>query len=139
MLQLSFRKVATYNNSNQTASLSKTDTTCEVEQYRIEFPKFPLAFVGSGDLFTALLTAWLTRSGGSNWPCDMDISLALEKTVATMQAVLNRTLLHYKQNEVSNPHKMQVSAMKELRLIQSRDDILNPKIVYRAEKVQVEL
>ena len=138
MLLLFSRKVAKYNNLNQAASLSKTNTTCEVEQYRIEFPKFPLAFVGSGDLFTALLTAWLTRSGGSDWPCVMDIPLALEKTVATMQSVLNRTLLHYKQNESSNPHKMQASAMKELKLIQSRDDILKPKIVHRAEKVSFE-
>ena len=127
MLQLSSRKV---DLSNIIAY--------EIEQYRIEFPKLPLAFVGSGDLFTALLTAWLTRSGGSNWPCDMDISVALEKTVATMQAVLNRTLLHYKKQEVSTPHKLQASAMKELKLIQSRDDILNPKIVHKAEKVPCE-
>ena len=65
----------------------------------------------------------------------MDISLALEKTVATMQAVLNRTLLHYNQCKSSNSDKMQISALKELKIIQSRDDILNPKIVHRAERV----
>ena len=94
--------------------------------------------MGSGDLFTALLTAWLTRSGGSNWPSDMNITLALEKTVATMQAVLNRTLLYYKKCESSNSRNMQVAAMKELKLIQSRDDIINPKVFHRAEKVLLE-
>lgn len=106
-----------------------------LERFRIEFPKFPLAFVGSGDLFTALFTAWLTRSGGSNWPNDMDISSALEKTVGTMQAVLNRTLEHYKKCTESKPPEMQTSFMKELKLIQSRDDILNPKTLCKAERV----
>ena len=97
-----------------------------------------MSFVGSGDLFTALLTSWLTRSGGSNWPTDMNISLALEKTVATMQAVLNRTLLHYNQYKLSNSSHMQISALKELKIIQSRDDILNPKIVHKAERVTLQ-
>ena len=127
----------TNETSNPTRSIGQIDKTCEVEQILIEFPKIPLAIVGSGDLFTALLTSWLTRSGGNNWPCDMDIPLALEKTVATMQAVLNRTLLYYYQCESSNADYMQISAMKELRIVQSRDDILNPKIVHRAVKWNV--
>ena len=68
----------------------------------------------------------------------MNITSALEKTVATMQAVLNRTLLHYKKCETSNSHNLQVSAMKELKLIQSREDIINPKVFHRAEKVLFE-
>merc|ERR1719334_2096021 len=51
---------------------------------KIEFPRLPVAFVGSGDLFTAMVTAWLERSDG-------DIFRALEMTVAVMQAVLGRT------------------------------------------------
>ena len=128
----------TYDTANPTVSFNRMDKICLPEKLRIKFPKFPLAFVGSGDLFTALLTAWLTRSGGSNWPTNMDISLALEKTVATMQAVLNRTLLHYNQCKLSKSGDMQVSALKELKIIQSRDDILNPKIVHRAEWVEFE-
>ena len=68
----------------------------------------------------------------------MDISLALEKTVASMQAVLNRTLLHYDKRKSSNSDNMQISALKELKIIQSRDDILNPKIVHRAERVTLQ-
>merc|ERR1719220_2169935 len=84
---------------NETSSESKL----EYERYKIEFPKLPLPFVGSGDLFTALLTAWLTRSCNNSWQNNLDISLALEKTVATMQAVLGRTLEHYNRNVKSNP------------------------------------
>ena len=106
-----------------------------LDQFRIEYPKLPLPFVGSGDLFTALLTAWLTKSKCKDWPNDMDIPTALEKTVATMQAVLSRTLNHYNQCMESKSREMQKCAMKELKLIQSRDDILNPKIIHKAERV----
>ena len=67
----------------------------------------------------------------------MDIAIALEKTVATMQAVLGRTLEHYNRNVKSNPQGLQIAALKELKLIQSRDDILNPKILQKAERVEL--
>ena len=116
---------------NETSS----DSKLEYERYKIEFPKLPLPFVGSGDLFTALLTAWLTRSGNNDWPYNMNIPLALEKTIGTMQAVLNRTLKHYNLSTMSNDSKLQKAAAKELKLIQSRDEILNPKTIYHAERV----
>ena len=110
-----------------------------LDQFRIEYPKLPIPFVGSGDLFTALLTAWLTKSGGNYWPKEMDIPAALEKTVATMQAVLNRTLMHYNQSKEGEgtPGKTEESAIKELKLIQSREQILNPKILHKAERVVI--
>ena len=55
------------------------------ETARITFPTLPAHFVGTGDLFTALTTAWLQHD-------DFSITSALEKTIATMQAVLKRTL-----------------------------------------------
>lgn len=45
---------------------------------RLLIPKFPAAFVGTGDLFTALCTAWLHNTGGS-------LQLTLERTIGTMQ------------------------------------------------------
>ena len=45
---------------------------------QVLIPKFAAAFVGTGDLFTALSTAWLARTGG-------DLKMALEKTIGTMQ------------------------------------------------------
>ena len=47
-------------------------------QVRVNIPKFPASFVGTGDLFTALCTAWLTKTSG-------DLGLTLEKTIGTMQ------------------------------------------------------
>ena len=89
---------------------TSSDSKFEYERYKIEFPKLPLPFVGSGDLFTALLTAWLTRSGNNDWPHNMNIPLALEKTIATMQAVLNRTLKHYELSTTNNGSKLQNGA-----------------------------
>ena len=50
---------------------------------RIQIPKLPAAFVGTGDLFTALTTAWLHTT-------DNDLAATLERVIASMQAVLNR-------------------------------------------------
>jgi len=86
---------------------------------KVLIPKFPAAFVGTGDLFTALSTAWLARTGG-------DLKLSLEKTIDTMQAVLSRTLEHaYKAAKKAGLEKP-TPAMMELKLIQSREDIMNP-------------
>ena len=54
-----------------------------------------------------------------------------------MQAVLGRTLEHYNRNINLNPQGLQMAALKELKLIQSRDDILNPKILQKAERVEL--
>jgi len=93
----------------------------------ISFPRLPVAFVGSGDLFTAMVTAWLDRHKG-------DIFKALESTVAVMQAVLGRTLDHVGRHcdvAASAPE----ARLKELRLIQSKADIENPKVTIRAKKI----
>ncbi len=45
---------------------------------RVHIPRLSASFVGTGDLFTALLTAWLHRTGDN-------LQLAVEKTLATMQ------------------------------------------------------
>ncbi|XP_060530093.1 pyridoxal kinase [Cylas formicarius] len=84
----------------------------------LEVIKLPALFTGSGDLFTALLMSFLHISNGN-------LKDSIEKTVAALQAVLTRTLDQFRGKELK-PQNM------ELKLIQSRDDILNPKIVYRA-------
>ena len=55
------------------------------QAFKILIPKFPAAFVGTGDLFTALTTAWLTKT-------DNDLALTLERTIATMQARTEREM-----------------------------------------------
>jgi len=83
-------------------------------------------FVGTGDLFTALITAWLKLG-------DFDIQLALEKTIASMQSVLNRTLSSAmaacKKDEKPSPRQL------ELKLIQSREEILQPQVTIKATKM----
>jgi len=87
---------------------------------RLEIPKFPAAFVGTGDLFTALCTAWLSKTDG-------DIKVCLERTIATMQAVLTRTLQHATQAAARAGLDQPSPAMMELKLIQSKEDIETPR------------
>ena len=101
----------------------KTDTQ-ELRQARIEFPALPTHFVGTGDLFTALTTAWLQHD-------QFNIESALEKTIGTMQCVLNRTLKYAKSVGGEHPSPQQL----ELKLIQSRDDLLSPQVKIKATKI----
>lgn len=52
---------------------------------KIEIPRLNSSFTGTGDLFAALFLAWMHKS-------DNDLKQSLEKTVASLQAVLKRTL-----------------------------------------------
>jgi len=58
-----------------------------------------------------------------------DLKESLEKAVAALQAVLKRTL-DYASGKELTPRNM------ELRLIQSRDDILQPNVLYKAVVVE---
>jgi len=93
---------------------------------RMEIPKLDATFTGTGDLFASVLLAWLYRHPN-------DLALACEATVSTVQAVLKRTLAHAQRlaGEGNRPTAGQI----ELRLIQSLDDIRNPKITFKAELV----
>ena len=75
---------------------------------------------GTGDLFTALCTAWLTKTEG-------DLKVSLERTIATMQAVLTRTLSHAKAAAAKAGLEKPTAAMMELKLIQSKADIESPR------------
>eukprot|EP00092_Neocalanus_flemingeri_P079825 GFUD01099485.1.p1 GENE.GFUD01099485.1~~GFUD01099485.1.p1 ORF type:complete len:306 (-),score=106.06 GFUD01099485.1:190-1107(-) len=95
---------------------------------KVLIPKFAAAFVGTGDLFTALSTAWLARTGG-------ELKLALEKTLGTMQAVLARTLQHAHAAAAAGGLDKPTAAMMELKLIQSKQEIENPPTGIQAEIV----
>ncbi|CAG9771965.1 unnamed protein product [Ceutorhynchus assimilis] len=88
---------------------------------KLEVPKLPVSFTGTGDLFSALMLCFLQQS---------DLKESLEKTMAAMQAVLKRTY------DYACQHGKNVKNM-ELKLVQSREDILNPKIVHRATVVEI--
>ena len=52
---------------------------------RMEIPKLPAIFTGTGDLFASLLLAWMQKHPN-------DLKLVCEKTMSAVQAVLKRTL-----------------------------------------------
>jgi len=72
-------------------------------------------FTGSGDLTAALVLAWRDVFGKD------DLRTALRHVMATVSAVLQRTL---SDKQAANPNV----PVPELRLIQSRDDIIKPPL-----------
>ncbi|OWA50567.1 Pyridoxal kinase [Hypsibius exemplaris] len=86
-------------------------------RFRMNIPRLPASFTGTGDLFTALLLAWMTKTGDLQRSCDI--------TVSTLQAVLKRTWKHFQEN-CQDPQPC--LRHLELRLIQSKRDIENPVV-----------
>ncbi|CAJ0559723.1 unnamed protein product, partial [Mesorhabditis spiculigera] len=86
----------------------------ELDRYRITFPRLHGQFVGTGDVFAALLLVNLEDSMG-------DLEKSLRRVLSSMQALIKRTSEHAKQQVEKNPN-----TMCELRLIQSRLDLLCP-------------
>lgn len=117
-----------FSTSNKEESICLASQRLEDGTYetaRIAFPTLPVHFVGTGDLFTALTTAWLQHDKFS-------IVSALEKTISTMQSVLRRTLSYAKSKSNGvDPSPSQL----ELKLIQSREDILNPKVEIKSSRL----
>ena len=113
----------------QQISLSYSTKSRPDEAVRIYIPKFPAAFVGTGDLFTALATAWLSRTGN-------DLVKTLENTIGTMQAVLKRTLEHARSRSKGDRQQQASARDMELKLIQSKRDIEEPTVTVRAERIK---
>ncbi|KAF0757429.1 pyridoxal kinase [Aphis craccivora] len=86
------------------------------EYIELDIPIIDQSFIGTGDFFTALLLIWMNLTNN-------DLKHSMEKTVATIQAVLKRTIKYTNENSLKNP----VSS-KELKLIQSLSDIQNPEV-----------
>ncbi|KAL5009528.1 hypothetical protein ScPMuIL_011833 [Solemya velum] len=93
------------------------------ECYKIEFPMLDGRFVGTGDLFAACLLGWIHKSNS--------IKDAFEKTLSTMQSVIKRTLEHAQ--KLAGPGNKPTPAQMELRLVQSKSDIENPKDTFKAQ------
>ncbi|XP_068905799.1 pyridoxal kinase [Tenebrio molitor] len=107
-------------NEKYLLALASNKVGASINKATIKIPKLPASFTGTGDLFAALLLAWMHKTNNQ-------LKESLERTVSTLQAVLKRTLSSAK-GDVS------AKAM-ELKLIQSKNDIQNPKIVISAEGV----
>uniref|UniRef100_H2Y498 Pyridoxal kinase n=1 Tax=Ciona savignyi TaxID=51511 RepID=H2Y498_CIOSA len=95
----------------------------KTQRIKLEMPLIKASFVGSGDLFAALLLAWTHRHPDN-------LKLALEKVISTMQRILQRTLDAAKGMiaEGETPTFKEL----ELRLVQSKVDIENPEMCVKA-------
>jgi len=91
----------------------------------MKIPKLEYSFTGTGDLFSALFLAWMHKTNNS-------LTDALDNTIATLQAVLQRTIKHAL--DESNGKPLTVSEL-ELKLIQSKSDIENPQPLIHSEIV----
>ncbi|XP_057324923.1 pyridoxal kinase [Microplitis mediator] len=89
---------------------------------KIDIPKIPLSYVGSGDLFAALFLAHSTLQS--------NLKEALEKTINTLHAVLLKTMENVSVYQNKNA---QEARKKELRLIQSKHIIENPPMKLKAD------
>ncbi|TSL54363.1 Pyridoxal kinase [Bagarius yarrelli] len=101
----------------------KADGTKDRQRIRMDIPKVDAVFVGTGDLFAALLLAWTHHHPN-------DLKKACEKTVSVMQHVIKRTIAYAK--EAAGPDQRPSPAHLELRMVQSKTDIENPAITVEA-------
>ena len=84
-------------------------------QWRLRLPALAQEFTGTGDLTAALLLAW-SHQLDEPWR----LGEVLEKVAASVQAVLQRT---------------QRAGRSELCLVQSQREIVEPRVVLRAEEL----
>ncbi|KAF7636462.1 Phos_pyr_kin domain-containing protein [Meloidogyne graminicola] len=96
---------------------SDKSTQLSLRFYRFEMTKIDTIFTGTGDLFSALFLAWWEET--ERHLCD-----TLRATIASMQAVLRRTA---EVSKHSGKGERSVSE-RELQLIDSRMDLLQPKL-----------
>ncbi|XP_028039447.1 pyridoxal kinase [Bombyx mandarina] len=101
--------------------LASTGGSC----YKIPIPKVEATFTGTGDLFAALFLAWSHLTGN-------DVKLALEKTIATLQSIVVDT---YQTARASHLTGKIPPRFTELRLVQNKTVIEDPKIKLKAVKI----
>ena len=92
------------------ASRSSSDGL--LRQWRLNLPRLPQDFTGTGDLTAALLLAWSHRE-----PEAEDMASVLEKVGASVQAVLQHT---------------RARGRSEICLIQAQAELREPRVLVRA-------
>ncbi|KAK5973553.1 Phosphomethylpyrimidine kinase [Trichostrongylus colubriformis] len=106
-----------------TCYASTRDTTGDVRRFRFRFPRLQGQFVGTGDVFTSLLIVWLSN-------CENDVCEAVGHVLGSMQGLIRRTSKYAQAQVDSNSRKT-----CELRLVESRMDLLVPESVIRGEPI----
>jgi len=87
------------------------------EVVKIEFERLAGTFAGTGDAFAAMFLAWFTIK--------KDLKKACEHAISAMLHILNRT------NEI----RINDEQILEMKLIQSKKDIENPKLIVEAQMI----
>uniref|UniRef100_A0A672HW02 Pyridoxal kinase n=1 Tax=Salarias fasciatus TaxID=181472 RepID=A0A672HW02_SALFA len=101
----------------------RPDGSRTTQRVRIEVPKVDAVFVGTGDLFAAMLLAWT-----HHYP--NDLKTACEKTFSVMHHVIQRTISYA--HDLAGPGRRPSPPQLELRMVQSKADIEDPAIVTEA-------
>lgn len=99
-------------------------------RYALNIPKqgTNISFTGTGDLFASLFLAHSYQTPATQ------LSTALERTIASLQAVIKRTLDSMPLEVLEGKRKV-TSFERELKLIQSKVDIENPNVKLLAEQI----
>ncbi|XP_016920635.1 pyridoxal kinase [Apis cerana] len=116
----------------QTVAISSTElnnklttiisTNKDNKLIKIDIPKIPSTFTGSGDLFAALFLAHTYLQD--------DMKIAVEKTVNSLYNILLKT---YEYSQACQDKEYEPVRKIELRLIQNKNCIENPEIQFFAE------
>lgn len=94
-------------------------------QYEISIPKVDAAFTGTGDLFASLFLAWWHKTNNN-------LKLTLENTISTLQIIVKDT---YQKARDKQPTGKIPPQLRELRIIQNKNFIENPKITISAKQL----
>ncbi|XP_061401137.1 pyridoxal kinase [Musca vetustissima] len=99
-------------------------------RYALNIPKqgTNISFTGTGDLFASLFLAHSYQTPATH------LATAMERTIATLQAVIKRTLDAMPAEVVEGKRKV-TSFERELKLIQSKVDIEKPVVQLLAEQI----
>lgn len=94
------------------------------ERYEIEIPRYDAFFVGTGDLFSSIFLAWLTKT-------NFNIKQSMENAISTLQNVLKNTMKY----ALSKDGGLSSTANIELRLVQNKQHLEHPKVEIFANQI----
>lgn len=106
-----------FDNNSSNKLILIASSKYEDSFIRIEFDRLPGTFYGTGDTFAAMFLAWFTKLN--------NLKSACEHTVSAMLHILNRT----------NQNRLRDDELIELKLVQSKQNIENPKIIVHAKHI----
>ncbi|XP_065057429.1 pyridoxal kinase-like [Rhopilema esculentum] len=106
--------------------LASSKTESGLKRVRLRMPKMEAIFTGTGDLFSCMLLAWMAKYPG-------DLKTACEKTISAIHLVLKRT--QKAMTELAGPGNKPTAFQRELRIIDSLDDIRNPPDLFKADEI----